>query len=366
MSSRPTYTNSKELEDVFKQLVFRVNTGLSEMSNKSKLEVAAKVRAIFFPVLFMILYVLAQWQSQSLLLFFCCYALMGLSIVLIFLNLIHDLVHDSIFKSKHLNASLLYIFDIIGANSYIWKKRHAILHHGFPNVSGWDSDIEQASLFKIYPHESNRKIHQYQHWYFSLFYPLYLVNWVFVRDFKDFFNKKQVVRKVCSIPLIEYLKLFFFKAFFFFYTILVPVIFFEVIWWHTILALISMLIVAGVFALIVLLSPHVNTTNEFPLPDQYGKLTDCWFHHQLVTTNDVSLDNWLTRNVMGNFNYHIFHHLFPRLPNVYAPYVTKIIREIATENNLGYRTYPLKDALLFHYQLIRNNAVDGGILDDTM
>lgn len=366
MQVRPTYTNSKELNDIFKKLAFRVQRNINELPNKSKLEYVAKVRALFFPFIFVVLFMIAQWQSQSPLFFFSCYALMGLTIVLIFLNLIHDLVHDSVFKDRRINAALLYIFDIIGANSYIWKKRHTILHHGFPNVAGWDSDIEQANLFKIFPHDTTRKIHMYQYWYFALLYPLYLVNWVFVRDFRDFFSENQVVRKVCKIPLTEYAKLFFFKAFFLFYTVIIPIIFFEVIWWHTVLALIGMLIVGGIFALIILLTPHVNTTNEFPLPDKNGKLPDNWFGHQLLTTNDVSLDNWLTRNVMGNFNYHIAHHLFPRLSNVYAPYVTKIIRDIATENNLSYRTYPLKDALLFHYRLIRNNGVDADIMDDTM
>lgn len=366
MNTRPKYNNLKTQNEVFKRLTQQVNQMLSKLPGKSRLLLLAKVRALLFPGLFIFFYTMALIECQSIPLFFSCYILMGLTIVLIFLNLIHELVHESIFKSKKVNGSLLYFFDLIGANSYIWKKRHAILHHGFPNVSGWDSDIEQASLFKIFPHETEQKIHRHQHRYFVIFYPMYLINWVFVRDFKDFFNKKQIIRKVCTIPLIEYLKLFFFKFIFVFYLVFVPTVFFQVAWLHSVLAMMAMLICAGIFALIILLTPHVNTTNKFPQYDNSGTLPDSWLLHQLLTTNDVSSNNWFTRNLMGNFNYHIAHHLFPRLPGVFAPYITNTIRQFAADNNLPYRTYSLKYALWSHYNLIRKNAIGIEILDDDM
>ena len=184
-----------------------------------------------------------------------------------------------------------------------------------------------------------------------------MVNWVFVRDFKDFFSKGQLIQKVVKIPFVEYIKLFGFKLFFIFYTVIVPVLNgMSVI--SAIGAMLIMIVVAGIFALLILLTPHANITNEFPLPDAQGRLSDSWLRHQFNTTNDVKINKWLSNNVLGNFNFHLIHHLFPRVSSVFAPELSEILENYANENNLGYRSYTLKEALMYHYQLIKNNASD--------
>jgi len=325
----------------------------------------AKIKAVSFPVIFLILYVLAILNIQNIGLFFIFYGLMGITTLLIFLNLIHEAVHGLVFKKQWKNKAMLYVFDLIGANSYIWKRRHNILHHGYQNVAGWDSDIEQAGLFRIYPHEEKKKIHSYQFKLVFIFYPLYLVNWVLVRDFKDFFNKNQLIRKVNKIPVREYIILFFFKLFYLFYIVIVPYLFGLSIL-QSLLAMLFMLIIAGTLALNFLLTPHVNVKNEFPLPDSNGCLPNSWLKHQFATTNDVTNCNWITKNLLGNFNFHIAHHLFPRLSSIYAPEVTKIIKNYAEQHNLGYRSYSMKYALKYHLQLVKANAIDLGLFEENM
>ena len=136
--------------------------------------------------------------------------MMGFLLVLNFLNLIHEAVHSTLFKNKRVNNWYVHFFDLMGANSYIWKIRHIRLHHNYPNVMGWDSDIEQSSLARIFPHGPFSAVHKYQHIYLPFLYPLYLLNWLLVRDFKDYFSRKKLVWKVADIPRKEYVKLFFF------------------------------------------------------------------------------------------------------------------------------------------------------------
>lgn len=324
-----------------------------------------RIRSLLFPILYIVLYLLAIHFRYSTGLFFLFYILMGITILLIFLNMVHDAVHGSIFSKNWQNNLILYFFDIMGANSYIWKKRHKLLHHAFQNVSGWDSDIEQATLFRIYPHDKKKGIHRYQHFLMFLIYPLYLVNWVFVRDFKDFFIKTQMVRKVCEIPKIEYIKLFFFKILFVIYMVFVPYLL-GVPLLKAFTAMLFMLIITGTLALVFLLTPHTNIHNQFPLPDQEGRLPLSWLKHQFATTNDVEFDHWITRHLLGNFNYHIAHHLFPNMCSAYAPKVTQVIRVYADKHNLGYRSYPLAKALTYHFQLVRNNAMSCNILEQDM
>jgi len=131
-------------------------------------------------------------------------------------------------------------------------------------------------------------------------------------------------------------------------------------------AMSTMFIVGSIFAMLSLLTPHVNETNQFPLPDAKGKMNVSWFEHQFITTNDINLNNWFTRNFMGNFNFHLVHHLFPNINSVYAPEVTKAIQQYAEENNISYRSYGLFEALKYHYRLIKSNAVDFDVFEEDM
>ena len=174
-----------------------------------------------------------------------------------------------------------------------------------------------------------------------------------------------MIKKVCIIPTIEYFKLFFFKALFIFYMVIVPIML-GLDWYVSIGALFVMFAVGSVFALLSLLTPHINDMNQFPLPNESGKLNVSWFKHQFVTTNDVSLNNWFTRNIMGNFNFHLAHHLFPNINSVYAPEVTSEIRNYAIENGFEYRSYKLFKALNYHYKLIKANAVTDNFFEEDM
>jgi len=355
MIKKVTFIQNESDKLHFNILKDRVNQELLKLPKKRR--IYAKVRAVIFPILYIVVYLVSTKFYDNTLMFIAIYGLMGIITVLVFLNMVHEAVHNNIFKKRKYNRLLLYFFDLIGSNSYIWKKRHIRLHHGYQNIAGWDSDIEQASLFRIYPHDPKKKLHSVQHFLIFLLYPLYLVNWVFVRDFKDFFNKKQVIRKVVKIPTIEYIKLFSFKLFFVFYTVVIPVL-------HGVSivsatgAMFFMIVVAGVFALLILLTPHANSTNEFPLPDAQGRMSDSWLRHQFNTTNDIKINKWLSNNLMGNFNFHLIHHLFPRVSSVFAPELTKILENYAKQNELGYRSYTLSQALNYHYQLMKNNSLE--------
>jgi len=352
---KPRFTKIAEDRHHYNELRRLVNSRLKELPPNRLL--IAKIRAIILMLFYFSLYFLALQQQELVGLFYLLYFLMGITAVLIFLNVIHESCHGNLFRSAFWNKVFYSFFDVMGMNSYIWEKRHNHLHHHFPNISGWDSDIEQSGIIKIYPHEETRPIQRYQHWFFVLLYPLYLVNWVIVRDFKDYLNNHQIVRKICDVPFAEWIKLLTFKAFFFFYVFWVPWRIMDFSLVQSFTAMLIMLGGAGVFALAVLLTPHVNTGNAFPLTDGELVSSNSWLAHQFITTNDVTSENFITRNLMGNFNYHVAHHLFPNISCVYAPEVTAVIREYAQTHNLPYHAYPFMEALNKHYALLKSNAV---------
>jgi linoleoyl-CoA desaturase len=231
---------------------------------------------------------------------------------------------------------------------------------------GWDSDFEQSPLARIFPQATFEKMHRYQHIYMPLLYPLYLFNWLLVRDFKDFFNHNKLVWKVTTIPFVEYVKLFIFKGIFIFYILVLPVLLLPISWAQMVTAFLIMLFTASIISLLVLLSPHASLESEFPEPDEKGKMPNTWFMHQLLCTNDVTNDNWFTRFFMGCFNYHIAHHLFPSVNHVYYPEVTKIIQQFAQKYQLPYRQFSLNVSLKNHFALLKNNAFHENIFEETM
>lgn len=347
----------------YRKLRARLNQVIKALPENRKLE---KIYAsIALPILHLFIYLLALNYKNSIAVFYGLYALLGITSVLIFINVIHDAVHNNVFKKRWMNNIILFVFDVLGGNSYIWKKRHVLLHHNYQNISGWDSDIEQSGYIKIFKNDKSTLINRNQSWLIFLLYPLYLLNWILIRDFKDFFLKAREIKKVCKISVVEYFKLFFFKSFFIFYIVIVPVLLGVKI--YVVLgALLALFITGSVFALLSLLTPHVNNKNQFPSPDENGNLNVSWLRHQFITTNDVSVNNWITRHVMGNFNFHLAHHLFPQINSVYAPEVTAEIRAYAEENGFEYRSYKLMTALYYHYELIKANAVDDDFFEDDM
>ena len=352
-----TFNRSREHYLLYRELHRSVQERLSALPPGR--ELTKRVLALLMPLTFAVLYLLAMLYASNPLIFIGCYAAMGIVSVLMFINLIHDGVHNHIFRRPSHNRAYLILFDLIGGNSFIWKKRHLLLHHKYPNVAGYDADIEQSGPIKIFPHVKSRPIHRYQHWFVFLLYPLFLFNWIFIRDFKDFFSRKQLIRKFTTIPRSEYLKLFIFKGIFVSYIILIPAILGTPIL-QVLLAMGCLMFVGSVIAMLALLTPHANSANSFPKSDTDGKLPLSWLDHQFNTTNDLKADNWMSRNLMGNFNYHLAHHLFPQVHSAYAPEVTECIYEFARKYGFPYKAFNLMTCLKLHYKLVRQNA---GVLD---
>ncbi|MFL9482101.1 fatty acid desaturase family protein [Chitinophagaceae bacterium LWZ2-11] len=361
--TKPAFLKAKG-DDLFFRLRQKVTETVLQLEKKRKNRILFKT--ILFTVLYPAVYLSALRWGNNISILYMCYFLLGTLILLTFINLIHEAVHNTLFSNKLLNKIYIYFFDLMGANSYTWRMRHIRLHHNYPNVQGWDSDLEQSPMARIFPHSSFSKIHKYQHIYLPLLYPLYVFNWLLVRDFKDYFKKDNLVHKVITIPTIEYVKLFAFKLFFFFYILILPKLVLGITWAQIFTAFFIMLFTASLFSLLVLLSPHANIESEFPTTDDAGRLPYSWLNHQLQTTNDVREDNWFIRFFMGCFNYHIAHHLFPSINHVYYPEVTRIIEDFANENNLPYRKVPLGVSLKNHYKLLKRNAAPENIFEETM
>ncbi len=363
LANYPKFKTSTS-ENHLKNLRKKINQRLSD--KKDKKQVVVKIKTIVLPALYALLYVLSWLSHTHLGLYFFINLLLGFLAIIIFLNVVHELAHNNVFKHKGTNRLFLYFFDIMGANSFIWKKRHQLMHHNYPNVNGWDTDLEQSAMFKIFPKGDRTFFHRIQHYFIFLLYPLYLFNWIFVRDFRDFFSKKRIIKKMVKPSKSEMALMLIFKFFYVFYVFLIPYFFFNIPFGTLLTGYIIYVFTASITALLILLPPHANIENDLVELTETPQLPSTWLEHQLSTTSDVTTHNWFIANLMANFNFHIAHHLFPYLSYVDLPEVTEVIRQYAKNHNLKYKSFSLKDGLKNHYALIKKNASFDNFFEETM
>ena len=358
----PHYTKDAESDKHFQALRSEVSKTLQTLPSSAL--AAARWKAYYLPAIFITLYVVALMQSRYIL-FVSLYGLLGVMIVVMFLNLVHSASHGTLFKVRKHNQSYMLLFDLIGGNSYMWNRRHLKLHHNFTNVKGWDSDIEKCTFLNTSSTNMD-KIRLHIRRLAFLLYPLFIANWFLLRDFKDFFFSNMIVRKLGKIPGVEFVKLFVTKLVFTSYMVIVPVLLTPFTLWEVLLAFFILLFSAGLFALVVLIPPHVNASNEFHQVNKNSNLKHSWLMHQLYVTNDVTTSNWFTTNVMANCNFHIVHHLFPNISHVYAKEITETILRYSQKEGLPYKSLPMLTAFRYHYKLVSANGSWSDILEEDM
>jgi linoleoyl-CoA desaturase len=299
--------------------------------------------------------ILAFGNNTFLLYFF--YALTGITMIVLFVNSYHDAVHGSLFRKPAHNNRFTFLLELFGSNSWLWQKRHMTLHHPYPNIQHWDIDIKQSDIVRIFPQSRWFPIHRYQHIYMWLIYPLYSLNWIYIRDFKDFFGtQNNYVKRMHVVPKKEIAKLFAAKIFNLFYLVGVPMLTLQQPWYLIVSAWLVMHICGSAIGVIALISTHVDEHAHFPAPSENGTIDATWAVHQMTVTKDFSTGSALANFLFGGFTHHVAHHLFPGVAHTYYPQITKVIKRYAVEYNLPYTNYPFHKAVLSHFRMLKRHG----------
>ncbi len=349
---RPIFEKSED--EFFKELSKKVHL---LVLNKKGIQNQAIIKSLVLLLAFCGFYTGILIFGNNTAFLFTFYVLTGLSMILVFLNVFHDAAHGAIFRKKIHNERLTYVLEVFGCNSYVWKKRHLLLHHPYPNVQDWDIDVKQSDLVRIFPQSKWFSFHRYQHIYMWLLYFFYSLNWLFLRDFKDFFGKKDnYLKRVTTIPKIEYFKLFAAKFLNLILMIGLPLIILDQQWQTIISAFLVMHFSSSAFGVMALLSTHTDEDANFPKTGDDGVIHNTWAAYQLSATKDFCTDSRLANFLFGGFNHHIAHHLFPTVAHTYYPSITPLIKEYSQKHNLNYRSYPLHKAVHSHFMLLKKNG----------
>jgi linoleoyl-CoA desaturase len=279
---------------------------------------------------------------------------MGVGLAGIGFAISHDALHGAYSNSPRINGLLGRTFDLLGANGYMWKITHNVIHHTYTNIDGVDEDLTVSPLLRLSPGAPLRRVHRFQHLYGFATYAMSTLFWVFVKDFKYFLARDIGPYKDKKHPTGEVVNLVISKLIYYAWAIVIPLLVLQVAWWQFAIGFVVMHLTAGFILGVIFQLAHVVEGTEYPVPDTQGRIEEAWLVHEMATTANFARRNRLLSWYVGGLNYQIEHHLFPRVCSVHYPAIAPIVQEIAEKYGMPYNDQPsLRAAVRSHYRMLR-------------
>ncbi|GAB3965923.1 acyl-CoA desaturase [Spirosoma terrae] len=354
MATKLKFTNTGR-SSFFATLRGRVDAYFTQRAISSHANGAMWAKALFFLIGYALIYGLIlsnQFGSWTML---GLAALLGVFAACIGFNVSHDALHGAFSAHSWVNKFLGGSFYLLGANPYVWKITHNIVHHTFTNIPGHDEDIEVApGLVRLDPEEPLRPWHRYQQWYTFPLYALASLSWVLRKDYVKFFKNRIGQHDTPHHPRREYVKLFVTKALYYVFFLVLPLALLSLSWWQVLIGFLVMHLAEGLALGLVFQLAHVVEGTTFPLPDETGNMHDAWAIHQLYTTANFAPRSKTAAFICGGLNRQIEHHLFPKVCHIHYPAITAIVKRTAHEFGLPYlENRSFGSALYSHFRLLQ-------------
>ena len=286
---------------------------------------------------------------------FACYIISGFGMAGIGMGVMHDAIHGSFSKNPLVNKLLGYTLNMVGANAFVWKIQHNVLHHSYTNISEGDDDINAPFFLRFSPNAEKNALHPYQHWYTWLFYGLSTVSWVTSKDFirlKRYYDMGLMKGK--NVYRNSVLKIIAWKSVYFAFILGLPIAFSPFGVGEILLAYLILHFITGLSISLVFQTAHIMPNVEFPGFDENGIVEGERMVHQLVTTSNYAEKSRIFAWMIGGLNHQVEHHLFPDICHVHYRKIAPIVKATAAEYNIPYHTKKtFFDALKSHFEMLR-------------
>ena len=284
---------------------------------------------------FVTTYVLLVFVAESMWLGLLLVILLGFTTAGIGFNIAHDGGHRAYSKSPWVNKIMAMSMDLAGGSSYVWFWKHAVIHHNYVNITGYDTDIDLGILGRLSPHQTWLPYYRWQHFYIWFLYGFLAVKWEFVDDYNNVISGrigKHRFPRPTGWDLVIFITG---KAVFLTWALLIPLLYHSppvVLFFYIIGVL-----VLGVTLSLVFQLPHCVEQAGFPLPrEDTGQIESPWAVHQARVTANYGWHNLFLGWFIGGLNYHLEHHLFPTICHIHYPALTKIVEETCRKHGIKY------------------------------
>jgi len=318
--------------------------------NPFKFRFMLVVKFIFYFGLSLICYSYLYWINDPAL-FVLTFILYGYASLLFAFNFSHDFSHNTVFKSKRLNnLCFTLIYTIVGAHAEAWKKRHVNSHHHAPNVEEYDSDLQITSLIRVTPSAEHYWYHRFQHLYAPLAYTTYSLFWIFVKDFVILYSEDDFVKnKSFSYHLSFWAQ----KTFYLSYILIFPILLSQQAWYIVLLGFLLFHLFQSLFLLFTFFMTHHVEGTVYPTTDENGYINTSWVMNQIKSSNDMHPFSEMANFILGGFNNHIAHHLFPHYHHIHYPKLNKILYRVLVQNGIQPNQTTYWGGVLSHLRLLK-------------
>jgi linoleoyl-CoA desaturase len=302
-----------------------------------------------FGVLYVLLVFVAHtwWQALPLAI------ALGLSAAGIGFNVQHDGGHQAYSNSPWINKLMAMTLDLLGGSSYLWRWKHAVIHHTYVNITGHDTDIDLGHLGRLSPHQKRRAYHRWQHFYLWPFYGLLGIKWQLVDDFWKLISGRIGNHRFPRPRGWELVVFVAGKATFFAVAFGIPLLFCS---GRSVLACYAVAgLVLGTVMSVVFQAAHCVEEAEFPQPGgEIGRPDRAWAVHQAETSVDFARRNRVAAWLLGGLNFQIEHHLFPRISHTNYPAISRLVETACRDFGIKYAEHPsLRAAMASHFRWLR-------------
>lgn len=344
----------RDAEQFMDEVKARVGKYFTRRNLSVKANAAMVLKTVVLWSMFLVSYGLVLAQAVPPLAMWGLAVVMGVALAGIGFSVAHDALHGAYSHRPWVNRLFGYSFDLLGANGYMWKITHNVIHHTYTNIHGVDEDLEVSPLLRLSPHARWRKLYRFQHLYAPLTYTLSTLNWIFWKDF-DYFTRRQLGPYTDrKHPAGEIAQLIGFKAFFFLWSIVIPLAVLDLPLWQFAIGYLTMHVVAGVILGVVFQLAHVVEITAHPVPDSCGHMEHTWPIHEMYTTANFATRNRLLTWYVGGLNFQVEHHLFPKTCSIHYPAICGIVREVAEKHGVPYYENPtFRAAIRSHLRTLK-------------
>jgi linoleoyl-CoA desaturase len=288
----------------------------------------------------------AWWQALPLA------VVLGLTIVAIGFNVMHDANHEAYSNRAWLNRAMGMSLDMVGGSSHFWRWKHNVFHHTFVNVVGYDTDINLVGLGRLTPHHPHAWFHRWQHLYVWFLYGAMVVKWHLYDDFRLALTGRMAQHSVPRPSGSQWLVFLGGKLVFLSLAFGIPLLLHPA--WAVAAGYAATAVVVGIVLAVVFQLAHCVESADFPLEAAPSHMATAWAVHQVETSIDFARDSRMACWLLGGLNFQIEHHLFPRICHVNYPAIAPLVERTCREYGVDYKyNKTFMSALRSHYAWLR-------------
>lgn len=293
----------------------------------------------------------AIMAARSIPLFLLAFVFYGFAALLFAFNFSHDFSHNTVFRNRRWNHfCFVLIYALIGAHGEAWKQRHIQSHHYAPNVEDYDSDLKITNLIRVIPGSRHYWFHRFQHWYAPLAYMTYSLYWIFIKDIVILHSKDDFVKeKNFGYHLSFWLQ----KIFYVVVILVIPIAYSQQEWYWVLAGFMLMHLSQSLFLLFTFFMTHHVESTAYPSTNKDGYINASWLMNQVKSSNDMHPFSKTANFVLGGFNNHIAHHLFPHYHHMYYPELNRILYKTLQDHQITPNQTSYWGGIVSHLRLLK-------------